>query len=328
MSKIAIFGISGMDGSNLTDYLLSEGHEIFGMIRRHSVAENQQYRLEHIKYNIHTEYGDVTDVSSVNRFLKNSNPDYIFNLCAMSHVRISFDIPQYVMDVNFKGNQNVLEAYRTICPNAKYYFAGSSEMFGLSVEDDGFQRETTSFNPTSPYGISKVASVNLVRHYRRAYDLHACIGILFNHTGIRRGSNFVEQKVCKQAVEIKLELRKNIELGNLDTYRDFGSSVDYVKAMWKIINYKIPDDFVIATGIATSIREMCDVVFKYLNMDYREYVIQNPKYLRPEEVPYLRGDSSKARIILGWEPTYTFEEIMHEMIDHWMDILKEEKSIR
>jgi len=326
MSKIALFGCSGMDGSNLTDYLLSQGHEVFGMIRRHSVAENQQYRLEKIKHLIHCEYGDVTDRTSINRFITNSKPDYIINLAAMSMVRISFDLPEYVMNVNFLGNQNILEAYRTICPNAKYYFAASSEMFGLSVDDDGFQRETTQLNPTSPYGVSKTASYNLVRHYRRAYDLHACNGILFNHTGIRRGSNFVEQKVCKQAVEIKLGLRKNIELGNLDTYRDFGSSVDYVKAIWKIVNHNVPDDFVVATGIATSIREMCNVVFGYLGMNYQDYVIQNPIYMRAEELPYLRGDSTKARTTLDWKSEQSFESLMHQMVDFWM--VETKKSLR
>lgn len=316
--KVALFGASGMDGSNLIDYLLTQNCEIDCLIRRHSVAENQQYRLENVKNLIHCEYGDLTDKISVNRFISNSKPDYIINLGAMSHVRISFDIPEFTMNTNFIGNQNVLEAYKIFCPEAKYYFAGSSEMFGLNVDDDMFQRESTSFNPTSPYGISKAASVNMVHHYRRAYGLHACVGILFNHTGIRRGSNFVEQKVCKQAAEIKLGLRKNIELGNLDTYRDFGASVDYVKAMWKILNHDIADDFVIATGVATSIREMCSVVFKYLDMNYMDYIIQNPAFMRSEELPYLRGDSTKAKNILGWTPTYTFEELMREMVDYWM----------
>ena len=316
--KIALFGASGMDGSNLIDYLLTQNCEINCLIRRHSVAENQQYRLENVKDLIHCEYGDLTDKISVNRFISNSKPDYVINLGAMSHVRISFDIPEFTMNTNFIGNQNVLEAYKIFCPEAKYYFAGSSEMFGLNVDDDMFQRESTSFNPTSPYGISKAASVNMVHHYRRAYGLHACVGILFNHTGIRRGSNFVEQKVCKQASEIKLGLRKNIELGNLDTYRDFGASVDYVKAMWKILNHDVADDFVIATGVATSIREMCSVVFKYLDMNYMDYIIQNPAFMRSEELPYLRGDATKAKNILGWTPTYTFEELMREMVDYWM----------
>ena len=328
MSRIAIFGISGMDGSNLTDYLLSLGHSVYGMVRRSSYVEAQQHRLEHVKSDIHVEYGDVTDTVSIKRIMEHAQPDYIFNLAAMSQVRISFDVPQYTQQVNFIGNQNILEAYRTMAPNAKFYFAGSSEMFGLSVDEDGYQRESTPFNPTSPYGISKVASVNMTKHYRRAYDLHACTGFLFNHTGIRRGANFVEQKVCRSAVEIKLGLRDNLELGNIDTYRDFGASVDYVKAMWKIVNHDVADDFVIATGETHCIRDMCDIVFSYLDLDYKDYVVQNLKYMRPEELPYLKGDSTKARKTLDWEPTYTFENIMHDMVDHWMDVLQGKESLR
>jgi GDPmannose 4,6-dehydratase len=322
MSKVFITGITGMDGSNLTDYLLSLGHEVSGLVRRLSTPENQSSRVEKVKEKIQLYYGDLLDVFSIQTILRQVSPDYIFHLGAMSHVRISFDMPYFVMQTNFVGTLNIIEAYRTICPNAKFYFAGSSECFGLSVDEDLYQRESTPFNPTSPYGVSKVASINLIRHYRRAYNLHACIGILFNHSGIRRGSNFVEQKVCKQAVEIKLGLRDSIELGNLDTYRDFGYSLDYVRAMWKIINHGPPDDFVIATGIATSIRQMCDVVFSYLGMDYQDYITQNEKFMRPEELPYLKGDSTKARTILGWKPTYTFEEIMYEMVDHWMKLLQ------
>lgn len=319
MAKVLIFGISGMDGSNLTDLMLREGHEVFGMIRRHSVAENQQYRLELVKDKIHVEYGDVTDIYSIRRLMDIAQPDYIFNLSAMSHVRISFDIPQYTQQVNYIGNQNILECYRTMFPRAKFYFAGSSEMFGLSLDPDGYQRETTPFNPTSPYGISKVASVNLVRHYRRTYGLFACVGILFNHSGFRRGSNFVCQKIVKTAVEIKLGLTNVLKLGNMDSYRDIGNSKDYVCAMYAILNHVKADDFVIATGYTHSIREICDYVFSYLGLDYEDYVIQDPKLLRPEELPYLRGDSTRARLILGWKPEFTFEQTMEEMIQYWYD---------
>jgi len=319
--RVLIFGISGMDGSNLTDYMLSLGHEVYGMIRRNSYVEAQQHRLEHVKDRIHLEYGDVTDPTSVRRIIKLAKPDYIFNLAAMSQVRISFDIPKYTMDVNFLGNQNILEAYKELCPEAKYYFAGSSEMFGLNVDEDMRQRETTPFNPTSPYGISKAASVNMVHHYRRAYRLHACVGILFNHSGIRRGSNFVEQKVCKAAAEIKLGLANHLELGNITSFRDWGASVDYVKAMWLIINHDVADDFVIATGETHSIKDMCRTVFEYLDLDYRDYVVQNTKFLRSEELPYLCGDATKAREVLGWEPDYIFEAIIIEMVDHWLQAL-------
>ena len=317
MSKVLITGITGMDGSNLTDYLLSLGHDVHGIVRRLSIPENQQNRLERIVDKIHTYYGDVTDSHSVNEIMEKVQPDYIFHLAAMSHVRISFDIPQFVMQTNFIGTLNVLEAYRKYVPNAKFYFAGSSECFGLSVDQDGFQRESTPFQPVSPYGISKVASVHLVRHYRRAYHLHACIGILFNHTGARRGSNFVCQKIVKSAVEIKNGLKNTLELGNLDSYRDFGNSKDYIKAMWLIVNHIKADDFVIATGETHSIREFCDVVFKKLGLDYTKYVIQNEHLLRPEELPYLKGDAIRANIILGWQPEYSFEDTIDEMIEHW-----------
>jgi GDPmannose 4,6-dehydratase len=322
MAKIFITGISGMDGSNLTDYLLSLGHEVHGIIRRNSVSENQHYRLDGVRDSIHLYYGDVIDPHSIEGAMYKSQPDYIFHLAAMSHVRISFDMPSFVMQTNFIGTLNVLEAYRKICPKAKFYFAGSSECFGISVDADGYQRESTPYDPTSPYGISKVASVNLVRHYRRAFGLHACVGILFNHTGARRGSNFVCQKIVKEAVQIKLGLKNNLELGNLDSFRDFGNSKDYVRAMWLITNHIKADDFVIATGETHSIRQMCEYVFGKLGLDYKDHVIQNPKFFRPEELPYLRGDATRANIILGWKPEYTFEDTIDEMISHWMKMFK------
>ena len=201
-------------------------------------------------------------------------------------------------------------------------------MFGLTVEDDKFQRETTIMNPVSPYGCSKVFAYNMVRHYRRAYGLHAVNGILFNHESPRRGSNFVTNKVVKAACSIKLGLQDKLELGNMDSYRDWGHSKDYVKAMHSMLNHDIADDFVVSTMNTHSVLEMCDVVFKYLDLDYRDYVTQNPKFLRPEELPYLKGDSTKIRETLGWKPEYTFEGMMHEMCDHWMDVLQGIKSTR
>jgi GDPmannose 4,6-dehydratase len=320
--RCLIFGISGMDGSNLADYLLSLGHEVHGLVRRHSVAENQAYRLVNVKDKITTHYGDITDPYSVDEVVRNSKPDYIFHLAAMSHVKISFDMPAFVMQTNFVGTLNILEAYRKHAPDAHFYFAGSSECFGLSIDPDKHQRESTPFNPTSPYGISKVASVNLVRHYRRTYGLFACVGILFNHSGFRRGSNFVCQKIVKSAVEIKLGKREELKLGNLDSFRDIGNSKDYIRAMWLIVNHVKADDFVVATGKTHSIREMCDYVFKKLDLDYMDYVKIDPKLFRPEELPFLCGDSTRARIILGWEPEYSFEDTIQEMIDHWYTILR------
>lgn len=312
--KAFITGINGQDGSYLAEHLLSKGYEVYGMVRRHSVAESQQLRLEKIRYEIDVYYGDMADAGRLEELLKMIQPDEIYNIAAQSHVRVSFDMPQFTAQVNAIGVLNILEAYRKHCPKARFYQASSSEMFGLSVDDDLFQRETTTMNPTSPYGIAKVFGYNAVRHYRRAYGLHACNGILFNHESPRRGSNFVTQKVVKTACAISRGEADKLELGNMDSFRDWGHSKDYVRAMNLIINHE-PDDFVIATGQTHSVRDMCETVFSYLNLDYKDYVVQNPKYMRKEELPYLRGDSTKAREILGWSPEYDFKMLMEEMIE-------------
>lgn len=326
--KVFITGVGGQDGSYLAEYLLSLDYEVHGMVRRNSTPENQSGRLKTLRGKIITHYGDLMDQTSIEKLLTEITPDEIYNLAAQSHVRISFDIPQFTVQTNAVGVINMLEAYKRICPKAKFYQASSSEMFGLTVEDDEFQRETTIMNPVSPYGCSKVFGYNTVRHYRRAYGLHAVNGILFNHESPRRGSNFVTNKVVKAACSIKLGLQGTLELGNMDSYRDWGHSKDYVKAMHKILNHSIADDFVVSTMETHSVREMCDVVFSYLGLDYKDFVTQNPKFLRPEELPYLKGDSTKLRETFGWEPEYTFETMMHEMCDHWMDVLQGKPSIR
>lgn len=328
MKKAFITGINGQDGSYLAEHLLNLGYEVHGTIRRNSVPENQSYRLTKINDQIGTHYADLLDQTSIEKLLTEIKPDEIYNLAAQSHVRISYDIPQFTVQTNAVGVINILDAYRRIIPNAKFYQASSSEMFGLTVEDDNFQRETTIMNPVSPYGCSKVFGYNIVRHYRRAYNLHACNGILFNHESPRRGSNFVTNKVVKAACKIKLGMQHSLELGNMDAFRDWGHSKDYVKAMHLIINYKEADDFVVSTMETHSVREMCEVVFSYLGLNYKDFVVQNPKFLRPEELPYLRGDSSKARKILKWKPEYTFEQLMHEMCDHWMDVFQGKESFR
>ena len=328
--KAFITGINGQDGSYLSEYLLSLGYEVHGMVRRNSTAENQSARLtEAFKNgNIHTHYGDLLDQTSIERLLTEIMPDEIYNIAAQSHVRISFDIPQFTVQTNAVGVINILEAYRRICPDAKFYQASSSEMFGLTIEGDGFQRESTVMNPVSPYGCSKVFGYNAVRHYRRAYGLHAVNGILFNHESPRRGSNFVTNKVVKAACSIKLGLQDKLELGNMDSYRDWGHSKDYVRAMHSIINHDTADDFVVSTMETHSVREMCDLVFNYLDLDYNDYIVQNPKFMRPEELPYLKGDSTKIRETLGWNPDYTFESMMYELCDHWMDVLQGIRSVR
>jgi GDPmannose 4,6-dehydratase len=321
MKKAFITGIGGQDGSYLAEYLVSQGYEVHGIIRRNSVPEHQQSRIEAVRDQINVAYGDLLDQSSIERQLDKIQPDEIYNIAAQSHVRISYDIPQFTAQTNALGVLNVLEAYRRSCPGAKFYQASSSEMFGSSVDADGFQRETTPMTPVSPYGCTKVFGYNIVRNYRNAYKLHASNGILFNHESPRRGSNFVTNKVVKTAVQIKLGLAEELELGNLDAYRDWGHSKDYVRAMHLILQQDQPGDWVVATGETRSVREMCKYVFESLDLDYQEYVIQNKKFLRPEELPYLKGDSSRIRA-LGWKPEYTFESMMDEMIDYWMHLLK------
>ena len=318
--KTFITGINGQDGSYLAEYLLELGYEVHGIVRRNSVPEHQQSRINSTRTNMTVYYGDLLDQGSIEHLLDKIQPDEIYNLAAQSHVRISYDIPQFTSQTNAVGVLNVLEAYRRACPKAKFYQASSSEMFGSSVDADGYQRETTPMNPVSPYGCTKVFGYNIVRNYRNAYKLHASNGILFNHESPRRGSNFVTNKVVKAAVSIKLGLENKLELGNMDAYRDWGHSKDYIKAMHLILQQDKPGDWVVATGETRSVRGMCEYVFSKLGLDYKDYVVQNNKFLRPEELSYLKGDSTRMRE-LGWKPEYTFESMMDEMIEHWTEIL-------
>ena len=320
MKKALIIGIGGQDGSYLSEYLLELGYEVFGIVRRNSVCEHQESRVSHLDGRITTFYGDLLDISSIEKVLRDIMPDEIYNLVAQSHVRISFDIPQFTTQVNALGVLNLLESYRQICPNARFYQASSSEMFGNSFDPDNFQRESTPMKPVSPYGCSKLFGYSICRNYRNSYKLHISNGILFNHESPRRGSNFVTNKVVKTAVRIKLGLEDKLVLGNMDSYRDWGHSKDYVKAMHMILNHEEPLDLVVSTGVTHSVREMCEYVFKQLDLDYKDYVVQDEKYMRPEELKYLKGDSSKIRELLNWNPEYTFETLMDEMISHWLDI--------
>lgn len=318
MKKAFITGIAGQDGSYLSEYLLSLGYEVSGIIRRNSTVEHQENRINHL--DVKLEYGDLLDQSSLERTMRKFQPDEIYNLAAQSHVRISSDIPQFTVLTNAVGVLNMLEAYKSICPNSKFYQASSSEMFGTSVDEDGYQRETTKMTPVSPYGCAKVFGYNIVHNYRNAFQLHASNGILFNHESPRRASNFVTNKVIKAAVRIKLGRQNILEMGNMDSHRDWGHSKDYVRAMHLIVQQEKPGDWVVATGETRSVRDMCKYVFTKLGLNYEDYVKTNPRYLRPEELPYLRGDSSKIRKELGWKPEYTFESMMDEMIEHWLQI--------
>ena len=326
-NKIALItGINGQDGSYLAEFLLQKGYEVHGTLKRNSVAENQTSRLESIYNKVNLHYADLTDLSSLISVIQKVNPDEIYNLAAQSHVRISFDQPLYTANVTGIGTLNMLEAVKLIKPNTKIYQASSSEMFGNSIDDDGYQRETTPMNPVSPYGCAKVFSYNICRNYRNSYNMFISNGILFNHESPRRGTNFVTNKVCKEAVKIKLGLSTELKLGNLDATRDWGHAKDYVKAMWEILQLDEPNDFVCSTGISHSVRDLCDYVFTKLDLNYEDYVKLDEKFLRPEELNNLKGDSNKLKELTGWLPTYTFETMLDEMIEHWLDHYKLNKN--
>ena len=316
MKKALILGISGQDGSYLAELLIEKNYEVHGVVRRHSVAENQSYRLNNIS-NVTLHYGDIQDSLSILNIINKVNPETIYNLAAMSHVRVSFDIPAYTIKTNGLGVLSILEILRYQYPKIKYYQASSSEMFGNSVDNDGFQRLTTPMNPTSPYGCAKLLAYNLVRHYRVAYNLHLCNGILFNHESYRRGSNFVTSKIIKTAIEIKKGLKNQLVLGNLESFRDWGHSKDYVRAIYQIMNYEKPLDWIVSTGTSRSIRELCKIVFEKLGMNYLNFVKQDKKYMRPEELKYLKGDATETKKLLKWSPEISFEKLIDEIILYW-----------
>ncbi len=325
MNKTALItGINGQDGSYLAELLLNKGYEVWGILKRNSVAENQTARIpDGVFTNIHLEYADMIDLSSIMKVLKKCQPSEIYNLAAQSHVRISFDQPIYTTQCTGLGVLNLLEAIKLVCPKAKMYQAGSSEMFGNTVDLDGYQRETTPMNPVSPYGCAKVFAHNICKNYRNSYGMFISNGILFNHESTRRGTNFVTNKVVKEAVKIKLGLSKQLKLGNLNASRDWGHAKDYVYAMWLMLQQDTPDDFVCSTGISHTVKDLVEYTFNKLDLKWEKHVITDvPKYLRPEELNFLKGDCSKATSVLGWEHKYTFESMLDEMINYWKEELK------
>ena len=315
MKKALITGINGQDGSYLAEFLLEKGYEVYGILKRNSVAENQTARLDKVFPKLKLEYADMTDMASLIKVLQDVQPDEIYNLAAQSHVRISFDQPIYTAQTVAVGVMNLLEAIRLVCPKARMYQASSSEMFGNSIDEDGFQRETTPLNPVSPYGCAKVFAYNLTRNYRNSYDLFLSNGILFNHESPRRGTNFVTNKVVKEAVKIKAGLSDKLMLGNLDAARDWGHAKDYVECMWLILQHDEPDDFVCSTGVSHTVGDLVEYVFGKLDLDWKEYVGQDPRFYRPEELDVLKGDCTKAKNVLGWKHNYTFETMLDDMID-------------
>ena len=320
MSKVALItGINGQDGSYLAELLLEKGYEVHGTLKRNSVAENQTARIQvydQIKDNL--TYADMTDLASLNRVLAKVQPDEIYNLAAQSHVRISFDQPVYTANTVGIGTLNLLEAALSTCKNAKIYQASSSEMFGNCIDKDRFQRETTPMNPVSPYGCAKVFGYNITRNYRNSYGMFVSNGILFNHESPRRGTNFVTNKVVKEAVKIFYGQSTELRLGNLEATRDWGHAKDYVEAMWRILQLEDAEDFVCATGTSHSVRQLCEYVFNKLELNYEDYVKLDMKFLRPEELTDLKGDPSKLMKATGWKPTYTFETMLDEMISYWL----------
>lgn len=315
--RALITGITGQDGSYLAEFLLSKGYEVSGIIRRHSVVETQSVRIDPILDKIHGIYGDLLDQNSIIKAIQQFNPDEIYNLAAMSHVKVSFDIPIYTVQTIVDGTLNILESIRFINPKIKLYQASSSEMFGNSVDGDGFQRETTPMFPVSPYGCAKLCAYNLCQVYRNSYGLFISNGILFNHESPRRGASFVTAKVVKGAVEIKYGIKDYIELGNLDSSRDWGHAKEYVENMWLMLQADDPGDYVCSTGVSHSVRELCQLVFSTLGLDYRKYVRSVEKYKRPSELGFLRGDCSKFKTKFNWTPNHTFETLIQDMIQHY-----------
>ena len=310
MPKALITGITGQDGSYLAELLLEKGYDVVGMLRRSSTVNFE--RIDHIQNDIELAQGDLIDGASMVHVLREHQPDEIYNLAAQSFVQTSFGQPVLTGEITALGVTRLLDSVRMVCPDAKFYQASSSEMFGKAVEVP--QNEATPFHPRSPYGVAKVYGHWITVNYRESYDMFACSGILFNHESPRRGTEFVTRKITDAVARISLGALDELRLGNLDAQRDWGHAADYVDAMWRMLQCETPKDYVIATGETHSVREFCEIAFSAADLDFEQYVTIDPKYYRPAEVDLLIGDSSTARAELGWKPTVSFEELIHEMV--------------
>ncbi len=333
MRRAFVTGITGQDGSYLAEFLLEKGYEVHGIIRRSSFFNTE--RIDHLYRDPHDpgarlflHYGDLTDGTGLRRILEQVEPDEVYNLAAQSHVRVSFDQPEYTADTVAMGTLRLLEALRDYVRRTgrevRFYQAGSSEMFGASPPP---QNEDTPFRPRSPYAVAKVAAHHFCVNYREAYGLFICNGILFNHESPRRGETFVTRKITRAAARIKLGLQDRLYLGNLDARRDWGFAGDYVEAMWLMLQQPEPDDYVVATGESHSVREFLELAFGMLELDWRDYVSIDPRYFRPTEVEHLCGDARKAREKLGWRPRVGIEELVRMMVEHDLELARQERLL-
>ena len=326
MKKALITGITGQDGSYLAELLLKKGYMVYGIIRRSSSFNTQ--RIDHLYQDphessrkLHLVYGDLNDASSLNSLIKNIRPDEIYNLGAQSHVKVSFEVPEYTAEVTGVGATRLLEAIRDTGVKTKFYQASSSEMYGKVLETP--QTELTPFYPRSPYGAAKVYAYWMTVNYREAYNIFACNGILFNHESPRRGETFVTRKITMALARIKLGLQKKLYLGNIDAKRDWGFAGDYVEAMWLMLQQPKADDFIIASGETHSVKEFLQEAFDYIKLDWKKYVAIDKKYFRPTEVDLLLGDSSKARRVLKWKPKVSFKQLVRMMVDSDMKLVRQ-----
>ena len=329
--RALITGITGQDGSFLAELLLEKGYEVHGVVRRASLFNTE--RIDHLYQDPHERgtrlylhYGDLNDSSSLNAILRKVAPDEIYNLGAQSHVRVSFDVPEYTGEVSGLGTVRLLEAIRDVGIQPRFYQASSSELYGKVRESP--QTESTPFYPRSPYGCAKAYGYYITVNYRESYGLFACNGILFNHESERRGETFVSRKITRAATRIKAGLQKKLYLGNLDARRDWGYARDYVEAMWLMMQLDQADDFVIATGETHSVRDFLDETFGLLDLDWHPYVDVDPRYYRPAEVDLLLGDASKARQKLGWKPKVAFKELVRIMVNHDTELARRELAVR